>query len=198
MKQLKLSLIHFSILSGLIMVLPVQADHSGGNEEQHKHHHAKSSHEHKHNQHKHEQILVQEAYIRATPPGAKNSAAYFTLINHTNEDLLLTGASSSVAKTTELHNHFMADGAMSMRQIKSAHLPANKKVLFQPGGLHVMLFDLSQPLVAGDTATLTLTFHNGEKVELMANILAPDDIVNPHSKHKKGHGHHQHSGHDHH
>lgn len=187
MKLMKLLLINLSIIVGLYG-LPVQADHQN-DEENHTHH---TNHTHK--------ITVQDAYVRATPPGVKNSAGYFTLVNHYDQDLMLVGVMADIAQKAELHNHFMHDGVMSMRKIQSVHVPAHKKVLFQPSGLHVMLFDFAGSLVAGENVKLTLLFNNGDKIPFTANIVAPHDIPNQHNKPKKGEhkGHSNHAHHAHH
>jgi len=51
-----------------------------------------------------------------------------------------------------------SNGVMSMKMQKSVPAPAQQEVIFKPGGLHVMLFNLKQDLKVGDTITLTLNF----------------------------------------
>ena len=51
-----------------------------------------------------------------------------------------------------------SNGVMSMKMQKSVPVPAQQEVIFKPGGLHVMLFNLKQDLKVGDTMTLTLNF----------------------------------------
>lgn len=49
------------------------------------------------------------------------------------------------------------DGAMTMRQIEGGlALTAGETVTFEPGGYHVMLFDLADPLAAGEEIDVTL------------------------------------------
>lgn len=55
-------------------------------------------------------------------------------------------------------------GAMQMRPVKSIDIPAGEKVELKPGGYHIMLIDLVEPLKLGDTFDLTLMFEKaGEK-----------------------------------
>lgn len=124
----------------------------------------------------HKGVMVMDAQARAMPPSSKNSAAYFTLMNHKNQNLTLVSAQSDVAKVTEFHDHFMIDGAMSMRQVHTVDLPAGGSVTFKPSGLHVMLIGLTKPLKPGELATITLNFKNGESMLVEADIVMPSDI----------------------
>ena len=47
---------------------------------------------------------------------------------------------------------------MKMRRIEAIPVPAGKPVELGPGGYHVMLMDVSQPLKEGEQVPLTLTF----------------------------------------
>ncbi len=49
-------------------------------------------------------------------------------------------------------------GEMTMQEISSLVLPAGETVAFEPGGYHVMLFGLVDPLSAGDEIEVTLDF----------------------------------------
>ena len=121
-------------------------------------------------------VMVMDAQARAMPPSAKNSAAYFTLMNHKKQDLTLVSVKSDVSNVTEFHNHLMIDGAMSMRKVPNVAVPAGESVTFQPGGLHVMLIGLKQLLKPGAVANITLTFENGETMQVEAAIVMPDEI----------------------
>jgi periplasmic copper chaperone A len=49
-------------------------------------------------------------------------------------------------------------GQMAMRQVDGIEVPAGSTVTLGPGGLHIMLLDLAQPLPTGSTFDLTLDF----------------------------------------
>ena len=63
---------------------------------------------------------------------------------------------------------------MKMRAVPGLELPAGKPVDLKPGGYHVMLMDLKQPLKAGDTVPLTLVVEGKDKkrqtVEVKATV----------------------------
>ena len=104
-----------------------------------------------------------------------NGAVYLT-IDGGETDTALTGASASsdVSAAVEIHQTVMRDdGTMGMTEISQVEIPAESTVMMVPGGLHVMLIDLSQPLELGATFDMTLTFDNG--AELTATVEVRDE-----------------------
>lgn len=115
-------------------------------------------------------IEVKDSYVRATPPGLPNSAAFMSVENNTNKDIAIIKATSEVSKVVELHTHSMKDGVMKMYQVPKIDIPANGKTELKPGGFHVMLIGLNKPLKEGEEITLTLEFSNGETTTIKAPI----------------------------
>jgi copper(I)-binding protein len=101
-------------------------------------------------------VQVTNAWARATPGAAQTAAAYVTIVSATGDRL--TGASTSAAQKTELHTMTMDGNVMKMRQVDGIDLPAGQAVTLKPGGYHIMLTGLAQPLTEGQTFQLTLTF----------------------------------------
>jgi copper(I)-binding protein len=61
---------------------------------------------------------------------------------------------------------------MQMRAAPSVDIPAGGRVVFEPGGLHVMLLDLAKPLQEGQRLPLTLIFRHAGSVHVEAVIMA--------------------------
>lgn len=102
-------------------------------------------------------LQVEGAWARPAQAGA-NSAVYFVLTNF-DEDDLLVGAESTVASQTQIHATILAeDGTASMQHQEQVQVPAGAVITFRPGGLHVMLMNLSTDLSEGDTLQITLFF----------------------------------------
>lgn len=129
-------------------------------------------------------IEVKDSYVRATPPGLPNSAAFMTLVNTTDKDLAVVKASSAVSKVVELHTHTMKDGVMKMFQIPKIDVPANGETVLKPGGLHIMLIGLYNPLKVGEKVDLTLEFSNGETKTITAEIKTVMGGMQHHGNHK--------------
>jgi len=102
------------------------------------------------------ELVVKDAWARATPGAAQTAAAYVTIVSATGDRL--TAAATPVAQKTELHTMTMDGNVMKMRQVDGIDLPAGKTVTLTPGGYHIMLTGLAQPLTEGQTFPLTLTF----------------------------------------
>jgi hypothetical protein len=108
-------------------------------------------------------VKVTDVWARATVPGQSVAAAYLNVVS--GGPAALVRAESPVAKTVELHEMKMDGSVMKMRAIPKIELPAGKPVKLEPGGLHVMLIDIKQPLKVGDKVPLTLVFDAGGKTE---------------------------------
>ena len=106
-------------------------------------------------------VQVREPWAKATVPGQKVGGVYMQMV--ARENLRLTGVKSAVAETAEVHQMKMENGLMRMRAVPSLELPAGKTVTLEPGGYHIMLFDLRQSLVAGQKLKLELTVEDASK-----------------------------------
>lgn len=85
-------------------------------------------------------------------------------------DRLLT-VSSPAAARVEIHQSRVVSGVMQMRALtQGVALPAGKTVSFAPGALHLMLFDLRAPLVAGEQVPMALTFEHAGTVMVQLQI----------------------------
>ena len=117
-----------------------------------------------------DQVTVADPYIRAVPPVVKTSAAFMQLRSSADQERYLIAASTPVAGAVELHMHLIDEGVMRMRRIAHIHLPPETPVTLQPGGLHIMLFDLKAPLKPGEEVPLTLTFDDGSRKTVVAEV----------------------------
>ena len=102
------------------------------------------------------QLEVTNPWARATAGTAQPGVAYLTIQSPTPDRLL--SVSSPVAKKAELHSMEMSGMVMKMRPMASLDIPAGQPVTLKPGGEHIMLMGLTQPLHAGQSFPLTLNF----------------------------------------
>jgi hypothetical protein len=102
------------------------------------------------------QLEIGNAWAGATPGKAENGAAYVTIQSPTADRLV--SASTPVAKKAELHTMSMQGMVMKMRPISGVDIPAGQPVSLKPGGEHIMLMGLNQPLREGQSFPLTLDF----------------------------------------
>lgn len=102
------------------------------------------------------------------------SAAYMAIRNTGGAADRLIGGTTDAANIVEIHTVEMEGDVMRMRPLADGlEIPAGESVTLQPGGFHVMLMDLQQDLVDGDTLALTLNFESGKQIEIQAEIRNP-------------------------
>ncbi|WP_439538642.1 copper chaperone PCu(A)C [Sphingomonas sp.] len=118
------------------------------------------------------QLGVEDAWVRLPAVSSRPGAAYFT-VKGGSEATSLLGVSSPAAVRTELHEMKHENGMMTMSPLKDVAIPAGATVKFEPGGKHIMLYDLSPELRAGGKIPLRLAFANGKTVEIEAELRAP-------------------------
>ena len=115
-------------------------------------------------------IHITSIHARTSVPGSLNSAAYMTIKNQGSGLLSLMSATSPIAKKTELHRAFIENGSMKMRPIENIAIPPGNETVLSPGGYHIMLMGLAQPITEGMQVPIELLFSDGSKAFL--NVLA--------------------------
>src|ERR1700674_1606451 len=116
-------------------------------------------------------LVISQAWSRATPGGAKIGAGYLTIENNGSVADRLMGGSGDVAAKIEVHEMAMSNGVMTMRPLdKGLAIEPGKTVKLAPGGYHLMLFDLKSPLKQGDKVPVTLEFEKAGKVGLLLDV----------------------------
>jgi len=121
-------------------------------------------------------IKVSHGWARATARTARTGVAYVTLENTGDMPDKLVSASAPVADKVELHTH-MHDGAiMRMREVQSVEVGPHAKVALKPGGLHLMMIGLTEPLKKGSHFPLTLDFEKAGKVTVDVAIEGPGSM----------------------
>jgi copper(I)-binding protein len=106
-------------------------------------------------------VTVADPWARATLPGQTVAGVYMTLLSATPARIV--GVSSPAARAAEVHHMSHEGGTMRMRKVETLALPAGKSVVLAPGGYHIMLVDVREPLQAGARVKLTLTVEQDGK-----------------------------------
>jgi periplasmic copper chaperone A len=115
-------------------------------------------------------VKVEDAWARGTVATQKASGAFLKLT--ASSPVRLVEVQSPVAGESEIHEMAMDKDIMVMRAVPSVELPAGRPVTFQPGGYHIMLQDLKQPLKAGESVVLTLTFEDTARQRFTQEVKA--------------------------
>lgn len=139
----------------------------------------------------HAQVTLTDPWVRATVPQQKATGAFMRLT--AAQDMRLVAASSPVAGITEVHEMKMVDNVMKMRAVPALDLPAGQAVELKPGGYHIMLLDLKQPVAQGASVPLTLVFEGKDGQRQTQELQAPVRALGATAAPAMGHG--KHSGH---
>lgn len=127
------------------------------------------------------QVDVTNAWARATVKGQMATGAFMTLT--AKDGTKLVAGSSPVAGVTQVHEMKMEGGVMKMAEVKGGlDLPAGKTVELKPGGYHIMLMDLKEPLAKDSSVPLTLVFKDAKGVESKQELKVPVTAVAPGGK----------------
>lgn len=126
-------------------------------------------------------IELLNARARATLPGMSSSAAYMTIRNGNNKPVQIQELASPVARKTELHTTEMNDGMMKMRRVDHLQINPGEAVELRPGGYHIMLMGLKQPIATDSEIPVTILFDNGEQVTVMART--GHEVAGQHTAH---------------
>lgn len=160
-------------------------------------------------------VTVHSPWSRATPGGVTVGVAYLNISLNAGDPDRLTGARSDRAGRVEIHTHKTEDGVMKMRRVEALDVTSEAMTDLKPGGHHLMLFDLSKPLKAGELVPLTLVFEKAGEISVKAKVAAigakapkgcsgdrgsasAHDIQHDHDHSHGDHDDHHHHGHDHH
>lgn len=141
--------------------------------------------------HVHADLDIQDPWSRALPPVAPTGAAYMVIENRGESDDSLKGAATPIAGYTELHEHVHEGDLMKMQRVENIVIAPGQQIEFAPGGYHVMLFELKEPLVAGNSYPMTLTFEQAGEIEVEVQVRKDPAQGNAghHSEHDHSHHH---------
>ena len=111
----------------------------------------------------HAELLIESAWVKLAPPGAKVNAAYLQISNPGGEDVIIESLSASCCEELMLHRTRYENDSVVMEHVDQLIVPAGEQITLEPGGLHIMLLGAKKPLVLNDTVELTIFFADGQQ-----------------------------------
>jgi periplasmic copper chaperone A len=116
-------------------------------------------------------LVITQAWSRATPGGAKIGGGYLTIENNGKTADRLESATSDIAGKVEVHEMSMDNGIMKMRPVEGGlTIDPGKTVKLAPGGYHLMIMDLKSQLKQGDKVAVTLKFEKAGNVSIVFDV----------------------------
>lgn len=114
-------------------------------------------------------LIVLDAWVRQVP-GSDVAAAYLTLRNPTTKPITVVSMESPLAEHVMIHETKTVGGQSQMRPHEQLMIAPGQTVKFEPGGLHVMLMGVTQPVAVGKSIPLVLLLADGTKVQAAAVV----------------------------
>jgi copper(I)-binding protein len=127
-------------------------------------------------------LRIVDPWTRAAGQGMQGGG-FLTIRNTGAAPDKLVSASSPAAGRMELHTHIRDGDVMRMRPVADIPVPANGEVTLQPGGLHLMLIGLTQPMNAGQSIPVTLRFERAGEVTIQLAVQAAGARQPGHHRH---------------
>ncbi|WP_267434468.1 copper chaperone PCu(A)C [Sphingomonas sp. GM_Shp_1] len=115
------------------------------------------------------ELYAEEGWVRLAAVPGRPAAAYF-IVHGGPKPVDLISVGSDVAITTEMH-----EGGMAMRKLERVSVPAGGTVRFEPGGRHVMMYDMNPGVKPGRILSLLLTFSDGTRLRQGARVVGAGD-----------------------
>ncbi len=133
-------------------------------------------------------IDVFDVWARTSPAMTSLGAVYMSIESSVDDELLSASVDATIAGSVEVHETTTGAmpsdsmpmdgmdgmdgmaGEMTMREVDAVPIPAGETVMLIPGGYHIMLLDLVNPLELGQTVEVTLTFANAGSITVVAEV----------------------------
>ena len=132
-------------------------------------------------------IEVVHPWARPTIPN-RPGVVYLGIHNTGAATDRLIGARAEGVEAVELHLARQQDGVMTMRPVEAIEIPAGGMAHLGPGGYHLMLFGIAEPLTDGESLSLTLVFEAAGEIAVSVPVSRTAGEPDHHGS-GQGHGH---------
>jgi len=115
-------------------------------------------------------LSVDNAWIAEAPPVSKVMVAYMSISNSSDEDLEIIHAESDTYSSIEFHETVHEDDMARMIRHDSLQIDAHSSIELKRGGPHLMLFNPTRRLKAGDNVEIELTLYNRQTITISVPV----------------------------
>ena len=116
-------------------------------------------------------VVFHGGYAFETFKGQKVAAAYVSIFNQSDKDLVIKSITSNICEVAEIHDTVLEGEVMRMKKVESLNIPARSEFYFQPGSTHIMLMGLNKELKDGTTFKLNFEFRNKQNLNVEIMVL---------------------------
>jgi periplasmic copper chaperone A len=113
-------------------------------------------------------VRMSDAWVKSVDDGM--TAAFGVLSNSGDVAATVVAVRTPASASVEIHEVVMAAGGDMVMQPKEGGLvvAAGGSAALEPGGDHIMLMDVTDPIEPGDEVPLTLEFSDGSTLDVTA------------------------------
>lgn len=130
-------------------------------------------------------LSITDPWVKTIKGGGGMSAAFGTLVNSGDTAVTVLKAATPAAPRVELHETVQEAGKMVMRPKEDGFtIPAKGTLTLEPGGNHIMLMDVKNPVKPGSEVRFTLTLKDGSVMEFTA---VGKDFAGANEEYQPGH-----------
>lgn len=123
-----------------------------------------------HDSQEHGTLEIANVWARKTGTRTVSAAVYFEIHNKSAEQEKLTDISTEHAANAMIHRSFEDNNIMRMEMQDDVTIAAGETLLFAPGGYHVMLTNLTAPLVEGEVFPITMSFEKAGDITVYVEV----------------------------
>lgn len=110
-------------------------------------------------------LTAENVELPAPVPGVSMGAGYLTLVNNSDQEIIITGVKSPQLDSVEMHETTLEDGVSRMRGLPQIEIAAKQSLVFERGAKHLMLrYPDERP------GRLTLQFFAGDALLLTVDV----------------------------
>lgn len=124
------------------------------------------------------QVEVVDAF---TIPGSGSLAVYLELANAGGPDRIvgaaLVGDDRDLTSTITLHETVVRDGLSIMEPSASIDVAGDARTALEPGGGHLMLDDLTEPVALGDQLSLELQLERSGTIPTTVTVVSVEEAL---------------------
>ena len=135
-------------------------------------------------------LHVASGYVRLAATNERPSAGYFK-VKGGKKSVTLVAVTADLAQRVEMHETISetisgnrrkngnADGnpggnaIISMREIRSAPVPAKGELVFSPGGKHLMIWNINEAAIRAGKLPMVFIFTNNDRIIFDMEIITP-------------------------
>lgn len=117
-------------------------------------------------------MQIEHPWSRPAVQGS-NGVGYVSVTNTGKTPDLLLSVSTPAAQRVEMHRSMVMNGVAMMHPVEGGlPIPPGTTAVFAPGGYHMMLIGLKQPLALGASFPMTLKFQKAGAVTVQFKVEA--------------------------